>query len=37
MNCPNYPHAYRHVHEKLAPAIKKLDGDPAWQQIAEKY
>jgi polar amino acid transport system substrate-binding protein len=31
------PHAYRHVHEKLAPVIQKLDGDPAWQSIAEKY
>lgn len=31
------PHAYRHVYEKLAPAIKKLDDDPAWQRIAEKY
>jgi polar amino acid transport system substrate-binding protein len=31
------PRAYRHVHEKLAPAIKKLDGDPEWQKIAEKY
>jgi polar amino acid transport system substrate-binding protein len=31
------PHAYRHVHEKLAPAIRQLDADPAWQQIAEKF
>ena len=31
------PHAYRHVHEKLAPAIKKLETDPAWRAIAEAY
>jgi polar amino acid transport system substrate-binding protein len=31
------PHAYRHVYDKLAPAIRKLDGDPAWQRIAERY
>lgn len=31
------PHAYRHVHEKLAPVIKKLDGDPVWQKIVDKY
>jgi polar amino acid transport system substrate-binding protein len=31
------PHAYRHVYERLAPAIRKLEGDRAWQQLAEKY
>ncbi len=31
------PHAYRRVYDKLAPAIMKLDSDPAWQRIAEKY
>ncbi len=31
------PRAYRHVHEKLAPVIRKLDGDPEWQKITEKY
>jgi polar amino acid transport system substrate-binding protein len=31
------PHAYRKVHQKLAPAIKRLDADPAWQHIAVKY
>lgn len=31
------PHAYKHVHDKIAPVIRKLDGDPAWQKIAERY
>jgi polar amino acid transport system substrate-binding protein len=31
------PHAYRRVHDKLAPAVKKLEHDPAWQRISEKY
>jgi hypothetical protein len=31
------PHAYRRVHDKLAPAIKKMETDPAWQRISEKY
>ncbi|MES2017332.1 MAG: transporter substrate-binding domain-containing protein [Pseudomonadota bacterium] len=31
------PHAYRRVYDKLAPAIKRLEGDPVWQHIAEKY
>jgi polar amino acid transport system substrate-binding protein len=31
------PHSYKHVHDKIAPVIKKLDSDPAWQKIAEKY
>ena len=31
------PRTYRHVYDKLAPAIRKLASDPAWQQIAQKY
>jgi polar amino acid transport system substrate-binding protein len=31
------PHSLRHVHDKIAPVIKKLEGDPAWRQITEKY
>ncbi len=31
------PHAFKRVHDKLAPVIKKLDTDPAWQKIADKY
>jgi polar amino acid transport system substrate-binding protein len=31
------PHQYRHVYERLAPAIGKLGTDPAWQHIASKY
>ncbi len=31
------PHALKHVHEKIAPAIKRLDSDPVWQKIADKY
>ncbi len=31
------PHAYKRVHERIAPIIKNLDHDPAWLKIAEKY
>lgn len=31
------PQSYRHVHDKIAPVIKKLEGDARWHKIAEKY
>lgn len=31
------PLAYRHVHEKLAPLMRKLNADPAWQAIVKAY
>lgn len=31
------PPAYRHVHALLAPAVRQLASDPAWQHIARQY